>query len=151
MKINIYLATTWNGPKIRPGAGMFLIEYLRGSEPITRQGFIHMREGTEAQGTIRALINALTILNRPCEIVINTQCAHVYNSITNGRAKEWQQSGWINAKGKEVKHKELWQLLQKKLEPHTYIIQTGHTSYTNIMAAAVEKEAERWINKELGD
>lgn len=47
--VNIYVETTWKGPARRKGVAMWLVEYKRAGESITRQGMIHLDDGTETR------------------------------------------------------------------------------------------------------
>ena len=144
MKVRIFIESTWNGPKRKPGVAMWLVEYMAAGTPITRQGYIYLEDGTEAQGCLRALCNAFAILKKPCETVIYTQCQHILNTMTNSWQVQWAKAGWINAKGQEVKNKFEWEKLMELMSKHTYIILGEHHDYQNVMMAAVQKEYERW-------
>lgn len=53
--VNIYVETTWKGPARRKGVAMWLVEYKRAGESITRQGMIHLDDGTENQASLMAI------------------------------------------------------------------------------------------------
>lgn len=144
MNVRIFIESTWNGPAKRDGVAMWLVEYMRGDEPVTRQGFIHARDCTEAQGNLMALINAFFILKKPCSALVFTQCEHVLNTIRNHWHIQWEKNDWHNAKGKPVKNAKLWEMLIEKSGPHAYSIRSGAHEYQKIMQIDVQKEMEAW-------
>ena len=144
MKIRMIIESTWHGPSKRDGVAMWLMEYMKDDIPITRQGFIHKEDGTEAAGCLMAMINAFHMLRVPCDVEIITQCDNVLNTMGNHWHIQWKKNDWHNAKGKEVRNKELWELLTDKMDPHTYTIHGGHHDYQTVMQAAVQKEFEEW-------
>jgi ribonuclease HI len=66
---------------------------------------------------MRAAINALNALNRPCVVTIHTDSQYLRQGITRW-VKNWQRNGWKTASKKPVKNKDLWQALLKAIEPH---------------------------------
>lgn len=144
MNVRIFIESTWNGPAKRDGVAMWLVEYMMGNIPITRQGFVHVENGTEAQGNLMALVNAFCILKKSCSASVFTQCEHVLNTAQNHRHIQWQKNDWHNAKGKPVKNAKLWEILIEKSAPHAYTIQRGEHEYQKIMQMNVKQEMEAW-------
>ena len=66
---------------------------------------------------LRAAINALKALNRPCQVVIHTDSQYLRNGITKW-IHGWQRNGWKTASKKPVKNQDLWQELLKAIAPH---------------------------------
>ena len=128
---------------------MWLVEYMKDGEPHTRQGFIHMKAGTEAQGNLRAMINAFFILKKPCQALVFTRCEHILNTIQNHWHIQWKKNEWRNAKGKPVKNVELWEMLMDKTDPHIYSVHGGHHEYTNVMVLEIEKEMQAWKERSV--
>lgn len=145
--VRIFIESTWKGPAKRDGVAMWLVEYIKGEEPHTREGFIHLKAGTEAQGNLMATINAFSILKKPCQASVFTECEHILNTMQNHWHIQWQKNDWHNAKGKLVKNAELWKMLMDKTEQHTFTVQRGHHEYSNVMQTEIRKEMERWIGK----
>ena len=148
MEVRIFIESSWRGPAKRDGVAMWLVEYMKDGEPHTRQGFIHMKAGTEAQGNLRAMINAFFILKKPCQALVFTRCEHILNTIQNHWHIQWKKNEWRNAKGKPVKNVELWEMLMDKADPHIYSVHGGHHEYTNVMVLEIEKEMQAWKEKE---
>lgn len=148
IEVKIFIESTWKGPAKRDGVAMWLVECMKNGEPHTRQGFIHLKDGTEAQGNLMAMINAFHILKKPCSASVFTQCEHILNTIQNHWHIQWQKNDWHNAKGKPVKNVELWKMLMDKTLIHAYAVHRGHHEYTNVMQAEVAKEMEAWKSTE---
>ena len=148
IEVKIFIESTWKGPAKRDGVAMWLEECMKNGEPHTRQGFIHLKDGTEAQGNLMAMINAFHILKKPCSASVFTQCEHILNTIQNHWHIQWQKNDWHNAKGKPVKNVELWKMLMEKSLPHAYAVHRGHHEYSNVMQAEVAKELETWKSTE---
>jgi ribonuclease HI len=144
MNVRIFIETSIRGPARRDGIAMWLIECMKGDEPITRQGFVHVRKGTENELALKALINSFFILRKSCSVRVFTQCDGILNTIQNHWYEQWSKNGWINSKGKEVKNKDLWEMLMKYTENHTYTVESGHHEYQMVMQAEITKELERW-------
>jgi len=66
---------------------------------------------------LRAAINALNALNRPCDVILHTDSQYLRRGITQW-VHNWQRNGWKTAGKKPVKNKDLWQALLKAIEPH---------------------------------
>lgn len=147
-EVRIFIESTWKGPAKRDGVAMWLVEGKKNGEIETRQGFIHMKAGTEAQGNLRAIINAFHILKKPCQASVFTRCEHILNTIQNHWHIQWEKNEWRNAKGKPVKNVELWKMLREKTDPHIYSVHGGHHEYTNVMLIEIEKEMAKWSQKE---
>ena len=141
-EVSIFIESTWRGPARRDGVAMWLVECKRGDRLDTRQGFVHVKEGTETQGNLMAMINAFCNLKKPCKALVFTKC------MQQEWPKEWQESGWINAKGKPVKNAELWKMLIEKGKSHTYTLKDDHHEYENVMQSELRKELESWKNTE---
>jgi ribonuclease HI len=76
-----------------------------------------LKETTNNQMEIRAVIEALKSIKKPSEIIINTDSKYVMDGITkwiNG----WKKNGWRTAERKPVKNSELWQELDEEVGKH---------------------------------
>ena len=142
--VRIFIETTWNRPSIQDGMAMYLVEHMSGNVPITRQGFVHLKDGTETKATLMALINAFHILKKPCSAAVNVTNTTVINTLSNHWLPIWKKDGWKKANGKPVKNEELWQMFLDKTDNHTYTIETGHHEYREIMQMHLREEMEKW-------
>ena len=78
--------------------------------------------GAEADTTnnrmeLRAAIEGLEALKRPCRVTVHTDSQYVKNGITRWLAG-WKRNGWRTAGKAPVKNIDLWQRLDAAPEPH---------------------------------
>ncbi|WP_373491498.1 ribonuclease HI [Parasphingorhabdus sp.] len=66
---------------------------------------------------LRAAIEALNALKRPCKVKLSIDSTYVKDGITKW-IFGWQKNGWRTAARKPVKNADLWQELLKAVEPH---------------------------------
>ncbi len=66
---------------------------------------------------LRAAIEALNTLNRPCRVEIYTDSEYLRRGITEW-VKGWQRNGWKTAAKQPVKNRDLWQALVAAVERH---------------------------------
>ena len=76
-----------------------------------------------------AVIEALSMLKEPCEVMIHSDSAYVVNAINQNWLKGWQKNGWKTSTKEPVKNKELWERLIKLIEYHSvsFIKVKGHS------------------------
>lgn len=144
-KVNIYTECSIKPPQKHEGCCYYIMEYLlKDGTPFTRDGMIKEADTTEHQLTLKAITEALNRLNKPCEIVVNTPSEYVFYNAGSYRYRIWQQAGWKNSKGAEVKNVDLWQKYAEAAGKHDHIISyvKGGHSYGYIMRKEVEKTAE---------
>lgn len=55
-----------------------------------------------------AVIEALKILKRPCEVNLYSDSAYVVNAFLQNWVKNWIKNNWKTSDKKDVKNKELW-------------------------------------------
>lgn len=67
---------------------------------------------------LRAVIEALSALTRPCRVTLHTDSQYVRNALTKGWLDGWQKNGWKTAAKKPVKNQDLWQKLLPLTQQH---------------------------------
>lgn len=67
---------------------------------------------------LRAAIEALEALTKPCKVILHTDSKYVKDGITLW-IHGWKQKGWKTAAKKPVKNQDLWQRLDIAIERHT--------------------------------
>lgn len=79
---------------------------------------------------LRAAIEALNALRRPCKVTLSTDSTYVKNGITQWIHK-WKQNGWKTAARKPVKNVDLWQALEDAIKRHdvTWEWVKGHSDH----------------------
>ena len=111
-KVTIYTDGACSG---NPGPG--------GWGAILRMG-AHEKEisGGEAGTTndrmeLMAVISALELLKRPCEVELYTDSQYIERAVNEGWLRGWKARGWRRREG-ELKNPELWQRLEALLGEH---------------------------------
>ena len=78
---------------------------------------------------LTAVIEALKLLKRPCNVDLYSDSAYVVNAFLQNWVWGWIKKGWINSNKEEVKNKELWQELVNLTKVHnvTFHKVKGHS------------------------
>lgn len=98
-----------------PGGWAALLQWngeekeLTGGEPDTTNNRMEMR----------AIIEALNALKKPCRVHIHSDSALVVNTFQQNWIESWQKRGWRTAKKKPVKNQDLWKKMLTAMKPHT--------------------------------
>lgn len=66
---------------------------------------------------LRAALEALQALKRPCPVILYTDSSYLRDGITKW-VKGWQRNGWKTASKQPVKNQDLWQALLAAAAPH---------------------------------
>lgn len=106
---------TDGGCKGNPGPGGWgaILHYgdvkkeIYGSEP----------ETTNNRMELKAAIEALSLLKRPCEVELTTDSQYLRQGITQW-IHNWKKKGWKTADKKPVKNKDLWLALDEQVQIH---------------------------------
>ena len=79
---------------------------------------------------LMAAIQALTTLNKPCQVELHTDSQYVKNGISEW-IKGWKARGWKTADKKPVKNAELWQALEEARNRHKVTLHwvKGHAGH----------------------
>ena len=78
---------------------------------------------------ITAVIEALKLLKRECEVELYSDSSYVVNCFNNGWIYNWIKNNWITSGKGAVKNKELWQELYELTKKHKvkFIKVKGHS------------------------
>ena len=74
-------------------------------------------ETTNNRMELQAVIEALQILSRPCDVRVYTDSQYVQKGMSEWLAA-WKARGWKTADKKMVKNADLWQQLDQLSQPH---------------------------------
>ncbi|MDE7331247.1 MAG: hypothetical protein K2O16_03250 [Lachnospiraceae bacterium] len=142
--VDIYIVITRKGGFRGKAAGMWRIRYttMKGTEE-TREDIIFRECTTENALTLELLRDALSRLTKTCSVRVNTECAHILNTIKSRRLQTWRAGGWISAKGEPVKNMALWQEVAALMDRHLVEFVTGNHSYRRYMKYEIKRELER--------
>ncbi len=75
------------------------------------------QETTNNRMELRAAIEALNALKRPCGVDLHTDSQYVRGGITEW-IHNWKKNGWKTSARKPVKNVDLWQELHKAMDRH---------------------------------
>lgn len=67
---------------------------------------------------LTAVIEALKLLKRPCNVDLYSDSAYVVNAFLQNWILGWIKNGWKNSNREDVKNKELWQELISLTKVH---------------------------------
>ena len=67
---------------------------------------------------LTAVIEALKLLKRPCNVNLYSDSAYVVNAFNQKWIYGWIKNGWKNSNKEDVKNKELWQELISLTKVH---------------------------------
>ena len=92
-----------------PGPGGFAAIVRCGSKELEVTGY--NPNTTNNRMELTAVVAAMSILKKPCDITIKTDSQYVCTGIA--LKGEWQQRGWKTKTGAACANKDLWQILAK--------------------------------------
>lgn len=67
---------------------------------------------------LRAIIEALSLLNKPCRVKVYSDSKYVVDAMREGWVHSWRKKGWRNAQGKPTPNVDLWKRLLELCETH---------------------------------
>lgn len=125
-KINIYTDGACSGNPGPGGWGAVLVynkieKELSGSE----------KETTNNRMELTAIIEALSALKEPCEVILTTDSKYVCDAINKQWVFGWQKNGWRKADKKPALNVDLWEKLLALLQVHKveFIWVKGHNGH----------------------
>ncbi|NIJ06992.1 ribonuclease HI [Sphingomonas vulcanisoli] len=88
------------------------------------------RETTNNRMELRAAIEGLNALKRPCRVTLSTDSRYVMDGLTKWVAG-WQRNGWKTAARQPVKNEDLWRALLDAAKPHRieWVWVKGHAGH----------------------
>ncbi len=101
--------------KGNPGPGGWGVRLVAGEH--SKEFFGGERETTNNRMELTAVIQALTVLKRPCAVVLHTDSQYVLKGITEW-ISGWKARGWKTASKAPVKNVDLWQALDAAQAKH---------------------------------
>lgn len=111
-KVVIYTDGACSG---NPGAGGWGVLLQFGDREKELSGGEH--ETTNNRMELRAAIEALNALRKPCTVSLHTDSTYVKDGITKWIMR-WKENGWRTAAKKPVKNVDLWKALDDALKRH---------------------------------
>ncbi|HEY8609294.1 MAG TPA: ribonuclease HI [Noviherbaspirillum sp.] len=111
-KVEIYTDGACKG---NPGTGGWGALMIAGTH--TKELYGGERNTTNNRMELRAVIEALLALKRPCEVVVHTDSQYVQKGISEW-IHGWKARGWKTASKEPVKNVDLWQALDAAQAVH---------------------------------
>lgn len=122
-KVTIYTDGACSG---NPGPGGYAAILMVGENK--KEIFGAERDTTNNKMELKAAIEGLKALNRPCDVELYSDSAYLVNAYEKGWIDSWKKNNWKTASKDPVKNKELWEELERLREIHTvkFIKVKGH-------------------------
>ena len=78
---------------------------------------------------MRAVIEALKVLTRPCRVKIHSDSALIINTFNQNWINGWIKRGWKKSNKKPVENQDLWKEMLTAMQPHEveWIKVKGHS------------------------
>lgn len=138
--VNLYIETSVHGPRQQGGRYMYLLEcFGADGAPHTRAALGEWQEEKETALALQALAEALGRLRQPCVLDVYTSCRHLAAALDNGWAEAWEENGWKTARGKEIRHKALWERAAPLLGEHLVFARRETHSYQGWMQDQIRR------------
>lgn len=107
------------------------------------------RQTTNNRMELCAVLNALSVLKEPCDVVLTSDSKYVIDSVSKGWVYSWQKKGWKKSDGKPALNVDLWERLLPLLETHnvTFVWIKGHAGHpeNERCDALAVKEREKFV------
>ncbi len=132
MKVTIYTDGSARGNPDGPGGYGAILRY------VDKKGQIHEKEmsagyerTTNNRMELRAVIEALRALNRPCDVDLYSDSRYIVDAFNQGWIDTWINNNWNRPKSGPVKNIDLWKELLDAMEPHnvTFNWVKGHDGH----------------------
>ena len=138
-RVDVFVQTNIKGIAKASGAFIWLLEMQSSKGPATLSEKKSVLNVTARIAELTALIKALERMTKPCELMIHVSNSNLAKTLENRWIDTWAETGFINAKGEEMKDAALWQQFYDLFKQHTFLGVTcePHT-YTS------------WMQTELG-
>ncbi|MBE5877082.1 MAG: hypothetical protein E7290_09395 [Lachnospiraceae bacterium] len=153
--VNIYIETdTAEARRQYRGYGVIVEFLLKNGEPVTRDAY-GLADATGNQIMLMALIDALKILTKPCNVIIYMDNRYVSENIRLGHIYEWFANGWKTLRNEPIANAEEWRELMGLIEGHELAFApTKEHSYKECLQYAIRKlkdQGENWQQQRLID
>lgn len=113
-KVEIYTDGACSGNPGKGGWGAVLV-YKNNEKEISG----YDESTTNNRMELTAVIEALSSLKEPCEVLLTTDSKYVCDAITKGWVYSWKKNGWRKADKKPALNVDLWEKLLPLLEKHS--------------------------------
>lgn len=113
-KVEIYTDGACSGNPGKGGWGAVLV-YKNNEKEISG----YDESTTNNRMELTAVIEALSSLKEPCEVLLTTDSKYVCDAVTKCWVYSWKKNGWRKADKKPALNVDLWEKLLPLLEKHS--------------------------------
>ena len=112
-----------------PGPGGFCAVLKYGGHQKTVSG--GEAETTNNRMELRAAIEALKCLKKPCAVILTTDSKYVADAVNKGWLRAWESNNWIKSDKKPALNRDLWEEFSALLKIHRVKIEwvKGHDGH----------------------
>lgn len=143
-EINLYVATSIKGPRVRDGNYIYVMEYItKDGKTCTVSGTGHEENASRHRLELLAMLAALKRLRKTSAVRVITECRGILAPVKNGWLEKWKKNGWINGKQEPVHNADLWQQLTVLAEQHILSEEKQEHEYKNWMETELRKMEKR--------
>ena len=100
-----------------PGGWGAILRYRQDDKTTEKELSGYEADTTNNRMELRAAIESLSALSRPCRVDLYTDSEYVRRGVLEWLAG-WQKRGWKTADKKPVKNQDLWEALLAAMAPH---------------------------------
>ncbi len=97
-----------------PGGWGAILRY-NGHEKEISGGDAHT---TNNRMELLSVIESLTLLKEPCDVILYSDSKYVCDAISKGWAKSWQKKGWKKSNNSPALNSDLWEKLLTLIDKH---------------------------------
>lgn len=138
-RVDVFVRTNIKGIRKASGAFIWLLEMKSAKGPATLSEKKSVLNVTGRIAELMALTKALERMTKPCEIMLHVSNGNLAKTIDKGWIDTWAESGFIDAKGDEVKDADKWKQFYELFKQHTFLgVSCEHHEYLS------------WMDSELG-
>ena len=142
-RVNIYAeADTATFRKMGRWIGYVLeLVDIEGATVATCEGWLKV-DATWNEAILKAFIEALSRMNRHCEVHLYTQNKVILDMIDNN-LDTWKKTGYRNTKGNPIRNAQLWENLAERCTGHLIIPEEGVHPYYHWMLDKMKREKNK--------
>ena len=111
-EVHIFLITSSHAPKLRKA----WYRYILVCQGKILEKKTDVQDVTGHQLVMECAVAALQRMIRPAMITIHTDSHYLANG--HGKMAVWKSDGWKRGNGQELKNADLWQQLERLVQPH---------------------------------
>lgn len=108
-------------------------------------------ETTNNRMELTAVIEALSSVKEPCEIVLTSDSKYVIDALSKGWAESWRAKGWRKSDGGQALNPDLWEKLLELTAKHrmSYVWVKGHAGheYNERCDQLAQSESAKFLNE----